>query len=261
MLYAIGHEQETVAHPMSLRRLLLNGHGRIALPTAVFAIFLAYSWICHAEENIAGRWEGSAQIPEGEIKLVVDLAQDPNGAWVGSITVPGFGVKGFPLGDIAVKDSEVTFAIKNERGLQGSFKGHLSTDGMLVGDFVQAGNTATFILTKIGPPQVELPPHSTAVTKELEGEWKGEYQLFGYVRHVTLKLSNSKPDTATAELVIVGKKTTNLPVDLIRQEGDMVTVDSHAMSMGYEGRLTKGEIKGALNQGGLEVPLIFRRAK
>jgi hypothetical protein len=108
---------------------------------------------------------------------------------------------------------------------------------------------------------VELPPRSTAVTKELEGEWKGEYALFGYTRHVTLKLSNSKPDAATAEIVIVGKKTTNLPIDLVRQEGDMVTIDAHAMGMSYEGRLSKGEIKGALNQGELEVPLNFRRAK
>jgi hypothetical protein len=33
------------------------------------------------------------------------------------------------------------------------------------------------------------------------------------------------------------------------------------MGMSYEGRLSKGEIKGALNQGELEVPLNFRRAK
>jgi hypothetical protein len=237
---------------MSSRRLLL---------TDVFAIFLAYSLICRGEENVAGRWEGSAQIPESEIKFVVDLAQDPNGVWVGSIIVPGFGLKGFPLADIAVKDSEATFAIKNERGFQASFKGHLNTDGTLAGDFVQAGNTAKFQLTKMGPPRVELPPRSTAVTKELEGEWKGEYALFGYTRHVTLKLSNSKPDAATAEIVIVGKKTTNLPIDLVRQEGDMVTIDAHAMGMSYEGRLSKGEIKGALNQGELEVPLNFRRAK
>jgi hypothetical protein len=237
---------------MSSRRLLLTG---------VFAISLAYSLICRGEESVAGRWEGSAQIPESEIKFVVDLAQDANGAWMGSIIVPGFGVKGFPLADIAVKDSGATFAIKNERGLQASFKGHLNTDGMFTGDFVQAGNTAKFQLTKTGPPQVELLPHSTAVAKELEGEWNGEYALFGYTRHVTLKLSNPKPDAATAELVIVGKKTTNVAIDLVRQEGDMVTIDSRAMGMSYEGRLAKGEIKGALNQGGLEVPLNFQRAK
>jgi hypothetical protein len=225
------------------------------------AIALVSVSVCHAGENIAGRWEGSAQLPESEITFVVDLAQDTSGTWVGSIIVPGFGVKGTPLGDITVKDSEATFAIKNERGLQASFKGHLNADRVLAGDFVQAGNTARFVLKKIGPPQVELPLHSTAVTKELEGEWKGEYELFGYSRHVTLKLSNPQPDTATAELVIVGKKTNNLPIDLVRQEGGLVIIDSHAMSMSYEGRLTKGEIDGTLNQGGLELPLVLRRAR
>src|SRR5205085_10337811 len=122
---------------MSSRRLLLTG---------VFAISLAYSLICRAGETVAGRWEGSAQIPESEIKFVVDLAQDPNGAWMGSIIVPGLGVSGFPLADIAVKDSNATFAIKNERGFQASFKGRLNTDGKLTGDFVQAGNTAKFQL-------------------------------------------------------------------------------------------------------------------
>jgi hypothetical protein len=85
--------------------------------------------------------------------------------------------------------------------------------------------------------------------------------LFGYARHVTLKLSNSQPDKATAELIIIGKKTTNLPIDLVRQEGDLVTIDSHTMSISYEGRLTKGEISGTLNQGGLELPLVMRRAR
>src|SRR6266480_2272374 len=241
---------------MKSRRMALRNTIRSAAAIALVSVR-----ICYAGENIAGRWEGSAQLPETEIKFVVDLAQNTSGAWVGSIIVPGFGVKGTPLGDIAVKDSEAIFAIKNERGLQASFKGHLNSEGVLAGDFVQAGNTARFVLKKIGPPQVELPLHSTAVAKEVEGEWKGEYELFGYARHVTLKLSNSKPETATAELVIVGKKTTSLPIDLVRQEGDLVTIDSHAMSMGYEGRLTKGEINGTLNQAGLEVPLILRRAK
>jgi hypothetical protein len=241
---------------MNSRRIFLRNAIRSAAAIALVSVS-----VCHAGENIAGRWEGSAQLPENEITFVVDLAQDTSGTWVGSIIAPGFGVKGTPLGDIAVKGSEATFALKNERGLQASFKGHLNPDGVLAGDFVQAGNTARFVLKKIGPPQVELPLHSTAVAKELEGEWKGEYELFGYPRHVTLKLSNPQPDTATAELLIVGKKTTNLPIDLVRQEGDLVTIDSHAMSISYEGRLTKGEITGTLNQAGLELPLVLRRAQ
>ncbi len=110
---------------------------------------------------------------------------------------------------------------------------------------------------------MELPQHSTAVVKELEGEWKGEYELFGYPRKVTVKLANRGSDGATAEFVVVGKKVNNLPVDLVTQEGDLLTVDSHETGIGYEGRFQKdaGEINGTFSQGAIELPLILRRVQ
>ena len=80
------------------------------------AIFFASAVLCQAAENAAGRWEGSAQISGEELKLIVDLSEESGGAWIGSIIIPGFGVKGAPLGDIAVKDSEFVFTIKGALG-------------------------------------------------------------------------------------------------------------------------------------------------
>ncbi|MEY2539144.1 MAG: hypothetical protein QOG67_2884 [Verrucomicrobiota bacterium] len=217
---------------------------------------------CRAEERASGRWEGSVKIPERELKLVVDLAQQNAGTWTGSIIIPGLGIKGMALADISVRDNEVSFALKSPggRGLDATFKGNLDANGDLTGNFVEAGNTAPFILKNTGAPQVEAAPHITSLAGEFEGEWKGEFELFGYPRHVTLKLTNSN-EGATAELVIVGKKTTNVPVDLVEQEGEMVSIDSHQAGMGYEGRLNKGthEIKGTFAAGGIELPLILRR--
>jgi hypothetical protein len=34
------------------------------------------AWPCRAEDVIGGRWEGTAQIPDDELTVVVDLAQD-----------------------------------------------------------------------------------------------------------------------------------------------------------------------------------------
>jgi len=132
----------------------------------------------------------------------------------------------------------------------------------MTGKFLQAGNSAAFRLTKTGPAQVELPIRSTAVSKELEGEWKGDYELTGYARHVTIKLSNRGAGGATADFVIIGKKVNNLPVDLVTQEGDLLTVESHATGLGYEGRFDKGsgQLKGTIAQGPLEVPLNLTRS-
>ncbi len=179
------------------------------------------------------------------------------------LIIPGLNLKGAHLTEIAVKDSSASFAIKTARGLQATFKGNLNADGTLAGDFVEAGNTAPFVLKKTGPPQVEVLPRSTAISKELEGEWKGEYDLFGSPRKVTIKLVNRGAEGAAAEFVIIGKNTKNLPVDLVTQEGDLLTIDSHESGISYEGRFEKAasEIKGTFIQAGIELPLVLRRAK
>jgi len=129
------------------------------------------------------------QIPGRELKLIVDLAAESGvGGWQGSITIPGLGLKGAPLDDIALKGSDIVFSMKtalaDQRTGPAKFKARFVGDGKLAGDFVQAGNVAPFALEKTGPPQVEIPPRSTAIAKEIEGEWKGGYELLRYPRKV-----------------------------------------------------------------------------
>jgi hypothetical protein len=61
------------------------------------AFVFAAALVCWAAEPIAARWEGAVQIPGRQLRLVIDLAEASDGHWIGSATVPGFGVKGAPL--------------------------------------------------------------------------------------------------------------------------------------------------------------------
>ena len=233
---------------------------RVAL--CCLAVLCAAVLPCFAAEPLAGRWEGAIQIPGNELTLVVDLASDKSGAWNGSAILPGLNIKGLPLQDLSIKGSEATFAIKGGSGLpiEATCKGRLS-DGTLTGDFTQGGRTAPFQLKQTGPPQVEVAPRSTAITSDLAGEWNGQYELFGYPRKVTLKLANNDDKGATAEFVVVGKKVNNLPVDLITQENDLISVYSHEAGISIEGRFYKetNEIRGSWVQGPIEVPLTLKR--
>jgi hypothetical protein len=238
----------------------VDGSGKMRL---IFLFVFASALICRAEDEVSGRWEGAVQIPGRELEVVVDLTNADDGLWQGSIIIPGLNLPGTQLVDIAVKDSDASFGIKTGRGLDAVFKGHFNADGTLSGDFTQAGNRASFTLKKIGAPQVEAPVRSTLVAEAIEGEWKGDYQMFGTPRHVTLKLANGAGNRATAELVVVGKKVNNLPVDLVTQEGDLITIDSHQTGISYEGRLTKeaNEIRGTFTLGTIDLPLILHRSK
>jgi hypothetical protein len=213
-----------------------------------------------AEDTLSGRWEGTAKIPDDELTVVVDLAKN-NDAWVGSIIIPGLGVKGMPLTDVKADPPDVKFAVKGPLGVQLNLRLLGPPENKLAGNFEQAGNRAPATLQKTGPPQVDYPPRNTPVAKELEGEWKGDYEMLGYTRHVSLKFTNRGADGATAEFVVVGHKHNVLPVDLVTQEGDLITVDSHEIGFSFEGRLRNGKLTGVIRQGAAESPVVLERAQ
>ena len=228
-----------------------------ALVRLIAILIVAAALPCRAEDAISGRWEGTARLPDDQLTVVVDLAQE-SGAWVGSIIIPGLGLKGVPLTDVKVQPPEVNFAVKGPLGIQ--LKLRLDAEKKMAGNLEQAGNRAPVRLQKLGPPQLEYPARSTPVAKELEGEWKGDYEMLGYTRHVSIKFANH-PDGATADFVLIGRKHNVLPVDLVTQEGDLVTVDSHEMGFGFEGRLRNGKLTGVIRQAAIETPLVLERAK
>lgn len=223
----------------------------------VAVLLLACSLICRAADP-AGRWEGSAEIPGSELRLIVDLAQTSDGHWTGSAILPGSGVKGASLADLTVTGSAVAFVIHGVLG-DPRLSGHLTAEGHLAGDFTQAGNTAPFVLRRTGAPQVEPPRPRVAVRKELEGEWRGEFDLLGNKLHARLTLTNSSAGT-TAKFVVGGQKDTDLPVDFVSQDGDWLMLNA-SYGISYEGRFHagRGEITGTFAQGGFESPLVFRR--
>lgn len=227
-------------------------------------VLASVAWL-HADEKVAGRWEGSAQIPGEDLKLIVDLAAGDAGKWNGLLTIPALQLKGAFLDGITVNGSDVSFMVKTALADQhagpAKFHGQLSTNGNITGDFTQAGNTAPFTLSKTGPPQVETPPHSTSIKPEWEGTWKGTYAMLGYDRTVTLKLTNRGADGAAAEWEIVGKRDNKLPVDLVVQNGAFVTVDSHETGLSLEGNLVNNEIKGTIVQGPFESAVTLHREK
>ena len=212
-----------------------------------------------------GRWEGQAQIPGRELRLVVDLQETSAGVWIGSIIVPGLGIKGAALSNIAMTGRDVAFdvadALSDPKVRPPTFRAHLDSDDGMAGEMSQGGNVAKFSLAKIGPPQVDRPPRSTAVTASLEGKWSGEYEMGGYPRQVTITLENHGDAGATAQFVIVGKRTNQLPVTLVVQDGNFVRIESPTTQVNFEGRLSKesGEINGTVEIGSVETPLALRR--
>lgn len=105
-----------------------------------------------------GLWQGVIAYDPGrvEIDIVVELAQAPDGRWAGTIDVLPLGMEYYPLEDVSVEGSEVTFWLNRRSPTAGlvesPFRGELSADGSTIaGEFVEGGkNHHPFEIERIG---------------------------------------------------------------------------------------------------------------
>lgn len=223
-------------------------------------------WVgAFAAGDAAGRWEGEAEIPGAPMRLVVDLARGADGRWVGSVTLPGRGVKGAALDDVNVADAGVRF------GLAQAFNGAPGPvplvdlawrgDARLAGSLRQGGLSAPLTLLRSGVAQVDLPVRATAIDRRLEGTWVGRYELGGVARDVTLTLANRAGTSAAGQLLIVGKRTSQLTVDHVVQGREFITLTSNEAGYRIEGRwaTNDGSIAAQVVQGPFEANLVLRK--
>ena len=210
--------------------------------------------------DAAGRWQGTIQVPGGDVEAVVDLARNEGKSWMGSMVAPALALPGTPLSALSVEGAQVRFTLKGVLG-EPRFEGRLQKDGTLAGLFLLGGNQAPFELKKTGPPEVETPPRSTPVGKPFEGVWSGRTELMGNPLLVRLTLGNDAAGAPAVKFFIQGRNPHEMAVDVVTQEAAFVTV--HTPDLGgvrFEGQLNAdaGEITGVLQQGPAEAPLVLR---
>jgi hypothetical protein len=210
-----------------------------------------------------GRWEGQAQVPGVAVPVVVDIAAGPQG-WIGSITLPGRGVRGAPLQALAVHGTTVRAEV-GAAGAPGTEIGialRQSAGATLVGELSQGGHAAPLTLQRTGPAQVEPTPASTPIAPSLLGTWVGRYDIGFGPRDVTLRL-DAAPDgrEPKATITVVGRRTVEIAIDLIVQHGAFVTLAANAADIALEGpwALEGGQWSMAWRQGPFEAPLLLRR--
>lgn len=225
-----------------------------------------------APASPAGRWEGEARIPGAPMPIVLDLAPTANGGWAGSVTLPGRGVKGVWLDQLRVgADGSVQASLANALGgppseLPTLLALRMLPEGRLEGDYRQGGHSAVASLRRSGEAQVDTPPPRTPLPPAMAGTWRGGYELGGVPRDVTLTLSpppaGADPATAPAgELLIVGKRRSQLVVDRVAASERFVTLEASAAGLRLEGRWdgAAGTFDGLVLQGPFEAPVKLQR--
>jgi CubicO group peptidase (beta-lactamase class C family) len=117
---------------MTIARMLQGGilAGCLALLAATAA---------NAQE-LAGRWTGQLQLPQGSLRLVFNVDEPTPGAFTGTVDSPDQGATGIPVSAVTFDGGRVRLEVKAVRGY---FEGSMTPDGgRIVGDWVQGQSTA-----------------------------------------------------------------------------------------------------------------------
>jgi hypothetical protein len=208
-----------------------------------------------------GHWEGSIQVPDHELKILVDLAQNDKAEWVGAIGIPEQGLKEFPLSKIVVKGSAVSFVMSGVPG-EPAFQGDLTPSGKAIkGNFTQGGASLTFELKWVSEPSVKPGAKSTAVAKGVEGTWEGALTTpDGTKLRLRVKLSNGADGTATGTFNSLDQGDIAMPLSTITQKGSAITLELKMVGGTFNGEVKGDEMVGTWMQGPGSLPLTLKRA-
>lgn len=214
-------------------------------------------------DSAAGHWEGSLQLPNREVNLVLDLAKNDKQSWIGHLSFVGGGPQEVPLEDLRIGSDTVAFRLGGGLPDPPLFEGKLDPgQKTITGTATQGGNPVEFKLKRTGEAKVVVPVASAPVSKDLEGNWEGTLEA-GQPLRLVLKLKNDAQGHASGSLVSLDQGATDLPLSSIVQDGSKLTYVVKLVGGKYSGSLNeaKTELTGEWSQGGRSLPLKMTRQK
>jgi hypothetical protein len=207
----------------------------------------------------AGHWQGTVKMGENKnLPLIVDLAKNGQGAWIGSMSIPGSSTVDVPI-VVTVASDTVRFSA--DLPMRATFEGKLAADGAsIAGTAKNADGDTTFQLTRSGEANVKQAAESTAIGKEFEGEWEATVESDGRVRKVGMRLANEAGKGKAT--LIAGEQKMEIPVTTVTVKGREVALDVRAISGSFRGTLQEnGEISGEWTEPTNKMPVVFKRVK
>lgn len=199
----------------------------------------------------SGHWEGVIQLPQAELQIAVDLTQDANGAWTGTIDIPAQKAENLPLEPITVNGQAVNFAIK---GLPGNptFEGTLE-GSEIKGTFTQAPPIPFSLTRGAGTTGTD------AAGTDAAGTWQGAIELPQGPLQVTIDFAQNN-GVWTGVIDIPAQQAQDLLLEPVAVDGQTVkaTIKGVPGNPTFTGTLAGNEIKGDFTQG---APTPFRLSR
>ncbi len=214
-----------------------------------------------AQTGPAGHWEGSVQLPDRELQIVLDLVKDDKGAWMGTFGSPTQGASGLPLSDIKLDAKSLKFRLaagSNAPDFDCTIESATAMNCTLNGP----GGSVSGPFKRTGEAKVEKPKPSSAVSKELEGDWEGALDTPNGTLRLAVHFRNQPDNTVKATIDSIDQNAMGLPLNDVVQKESAVEFQLKMAGGSFKGTLNKEatQLAGDWTQGGGSLPLTLKKA-
>ena len=182
--------------------------------------------------DVSGHWKGTIDIPNQPADFELDIARNAAGELYG--TAKGGADKvTVPLARIALEGRTLTFYARSDQPMRAEL---LESGASATGTAILSGYNLPFSMGRTGEAKIDPEPTSPAVSKALEGTWKGTLTGSTASYHFVVTIMNRSDGRATATSISVDEGGMRLPLT-ITQDGANVRFESHNVPIAWAGVL------------------------
>lgn len=197
------------------------------------SLFFGSQPLAAAGQDFAGHWESTSPLKVGVLGLSVDLARSDSGEWVGSLSDPVRKVFGIRVSGIVVQGNNIKFISPDLPGIP-AYDLTIRKDSM-GGTVSRQGNALPLTMKRAGKADVKITPPSPAVSKELEGDWKGAVPIGGQT--VTFHFKNRQDGTVEATITSLALSGKTQSFARVVQTGAEVELTLFIFGGSYKGTI------------------------
>ena len=210
------------------------------------------------QDDPSGLWSGAMEVGGQTLEISVVLQATTNDGWTGLIDIPAQNTSGYPLTEISVSGSSVSFAMAGVPGNPVFVGTWDAEDQTIAGTLEQGGQAFPFRLTRTGEaPEMTAEAVSPEDAAKVAGTWSGTMQAGAQTLRIVFHVVAGADGALTATMDSPDQGQSGLPVNRVAFDGNVLRLELDYAGAAFEGTITDdgAAIDGNWSQGGASLPL------
>ena len=225
-------------------------------------LFIAFAFILlttavSLAQDVTGDWNGSLNVNGAELRLVLHITKNPDGALKSTLDSVDQGAKGIPVSSTTLKDGALSLKVDV---IGGGYEGKVNKDASEIAGTWLQGSSFALTFHRGGIAEKAAPKQATP--SDIDGDWGGTLDTGMAKLRLALHITNTDQGL-TATMDSLDQNAKGMPVTSITRNGSSLKFEMKAIGGAYDGTIHADlqSFAGTWTQLGKSWSLTFTKVK